>query len=227
MIPVNNGRKWSKYRYSMAYILYFVVNLRFTFGWNTGGNISYICENSTITSETGILYSSKYPDFYHDQEDCVTNIRVPRAFQIEITFEVFQTESVSNLNLQNEMCSIDYLEIVVNNKTKRICGDWTGKERTLYFVFNSSFITIRFRSNDRISKRGFVLKWDATSTNTANEISKCENSIFETATSCYEIISFPENWLSGHNICRRRGGFLAKIEDLQTQFELEKRINKR
>jgi hypothetical protein len=227
MIPVFNGRELFKFGYSMAYILYFVINLRFTNGLSYGGNSSYICENSTITSESGVLYSSNYPDLYNNQENCVTNIQVPSAFQIEITFEVFQTESFTNLNLQNEMCSLDYLELVVNNESRRLCGDWTGKERMLYFVFNTPLVSIRFRSNDRISKRGFVLKWDASSTNATSAISTCRDSLFETATSCYEMVSLPENWLDGHNICRRRGAYLAKIDDVHTQNELEKRIMKR
>lgn len=228
MLLISNGRVLITWYCCMAYILYFVVNLQLTTGLETEGNSYNACGgNSTINAETGTLYSTNFPDNHNYLDDCVTNISLPSAFLIEISFDVFQTDSISNLNLRNEMCLLDFVEIVVNQRSMRICGNWIGKERLLYFIFFTSFISIRFRSDDQNSNQRFVLKWSSTSSPSGDLALPCAESLFETATSCYEIITKPDDWLSSHEICRRRGASLAKIEDLQTQIEIETRLYNR
>lgn len=212
----------------MAYILYFVVNLQLTTGLKIEGNSYNVCgRNSTINAETGTLYSSNFLDNHNYSDDCVTNISIPSAFLIEISFDVFQTYSISDLNLRDEMCLLDFVEIVVNQRSMRICGNWIGKERLLYFIFFTSFISIRFRSDNQNSNQEFVLKWSSTSSPSGNLVVPCAQSLFETATSCYELVTNPEDWLSSHETCRLRGASLAKIEDLQTQIEIETRLYNR
>lgn len=227
MISYVNDKNLVSCNCSMVYILYVAANLRFSQGLNTQANNTYQCANGTITSNSGTLSNAIYPDLYNRHGNCLTNISIQGAIIIEITFEVFQTESVSNLNLQNDMCISDYLEITANNRSFKLCGDWRGKERILYFIFKTSFISIRFHSNTRTSKQAIVLKWVSTAGPNIPGILTCENSLLETDTSCFEVVTKPENWLSGQKTCRQRGASLARIEDLQTQAALEGRLYER
>ncbi|KAL4234951.1 hypothetical protein ACF0H5_006593 [Mactra antiquata] len=186
--------------------------------------------NTSVSSTTGTLFSDNFPLNYTNSYNCETNISVNNAASIEVFFEYFHTESYSDLNLLNEMCDLDYLEIISNGRSLRLCGDWRGKENRLFFNFNSSFINIRFHSNENISRRGFVLKWASMLNLYLENPSSCLYSqyfLHETEKSCFEVLTKPESWLTSHEDCRRRGAILARIEDVQTQAGIDNSLFKR
>lgn len=211
-------------------MLYFATNSLLTYGLDHLSDGTFFCTDSTLSSSSGTLFSENYPSNYNHSLYCEANISINNAMLIDLSFEYFNTESYLNLNLLNNMCNRDYLEISVNERSWRVCGDWTGKENRLFFSLNSSTVNLKFRSNEFFSRQGFVLKWTSTLKYDLEDQSSCSFSKFlllESQTSCFEFFMQPTDWLSGHESCRERGASLARIEDIQTQTEIETSLQKR
>lgn len=207
---------------SLFCIVYVVTNCSVICGFRT-----YICSNSTLTTGSGKLFSTNFPENYRDNENCWLKLSPSKANVIEISFRSFYTESLSDLNYMNTMCTSDYLEMSSSGQSLRICGNWRGREHLLYFVIRSSDVYIRFHSNEQGAKPGFLLQWTSKFISTSVLSDNCSMSLFETETSCYELIEEPEDWVSGHNSCRQRGAMLARIDHPDIHQTLEKYILQR
>lgn len=186
-----------------------------------------VCDPMTLTSRTGSLRSNNLTEVYNNEMNCRNVIHINGASVIEISFQSFFTESISDLNLINEMCTHDYVELVSSGKAWKICGDWTGKEHLLYFTFHFPEVFIKFYTNEQVTKPGFVLNWTATVIDKSLDRNVCTNALYETESSCYELIENPEDWSGGYNTCQRRGAALASVHNPDTHRKLQETILER
>ncbi|XP_076799587.1 uncharacterized protein LOC143444282 [Clavelina lepadiformis] len=121
------------------------------------------CEEETTTSgcggrirdkQSGEIKSPNYPNRYPPTTTCKWTINVEPGQSIEITFRNFELE-------YERRCPYDYVETyagtVKTSRTYRICGTMRSRK----FVFNSTTVTVFFRSDHAIQKRGFIAYWKA------------------------------------------------------------------
>lgn len=222
MSSVLPGTKVLSLNLSMFCMIYVAANLTFTCGYR-----SHLCANRTLTSDSGKLLSHTLPEVSENYLNCWTQISVTNASLIEINFQMFFTNSFGDLYLMNEMCTREYLELVTSDKTLKICGNWTGREDLLSFVFQTSDIFIRFHGNQQNENSIFIIHWTSTKHTTGSSNDPCKLPLFETETSCFELVEQPEDWVTGHNSCRRRGATLARVDHPDTHHALTQHILKR
>ena len=114
------------------------------------------CRNETYNTSTGYATSVNFPDPYPNMQECFYLVLVDRSQRdedglglgdalIEVTFQEFTTESDASgdTRLRDELCSRDFVEIVVDKAKHRVCGDWSGKEHLLYFRFRTTSVVFR------------------------------------------------------------------------------------
>ena len=204
---------------SMYCMIYIAANLSITCGLR-----SFPCANQTIAIGSGKLFKNNLMDVQDNIQTCWTLISVSNASVVELRFQMFYTRSYGDLNFINDMCSSEYLEITTSVNTFRICGNWIGKEHLLKFVFSTTYIYIRFYSNNFDSKSGFKLQWMSVFDNELWLPDKCVYPIFESSTSCFEFVDQPQDWLTSHNDCRKRGATLARVDDPDTHLALTRNL---
>jgi hypothetical protein len=224
-----HGKESHVISYFCLFVLIFAVYFQISVGIDLNQeSAAFICSNKTLFSATGTLYSSNFPDFYDNMEHCEISLSISDAFFVEIYFEVFHTESFSDLNLLDGMCFEDYLEIKTESTTRRLCGNWLGREGLLYFSFNTSSVTVKFASDKKVTGQGFVLKWSSKSASYYNaETAACKNALLETEQSCFNLVKDDVDWITGHETCTRQGASLAKIDDFETNNALMEELKER
>ena len=187
-----------------------------------------ICENRTMTWHSGRIVSEHFPANYRNNQHCHSVISVDQALFIEVSFEVFHTQSVADLNLYNEMCDLDFLEIYDATQHWAICGNWAGREKLLYFTFNSSTVHLHFTSNSGSTRPGFSLSWASTVQQPDNATrSPCSDPLLETESACFELVHETADWPSSLEACRLRGATLAQVDHPDTHEALETKIRER
>lgn len=208
---------------STVYLLYIATNLTFSLGFDLFYEGMLTCANESITTNSGILFSNQYSQNYAENQNCTTKLYLKDAVDIELTFDYFHTESVSDLNLFDNLCTLDFVEITVKNRTFRICGNWSGKEHLLFFKFTTTEVNIRFVSNQNITRSGFKLKWfSRVNSLHFGNLSSCVFPLVESHESCYEFVTDELVWEASNDVCRSRGGVLARVDNLEDHKHIER-----
>lgn len=183
------------------------------------------CSNKTFTNSSGSFFSDNFPKFYSNNLDCFYTIDVSETNAvIEVIFESFHTESFENKFLRGDLCNLDYIEMYIGDEVKRICGQWKGTGNSLNFRSESGVIGIRFVTNELRSWSGFYATWQTVSKNSSTQ---CSSTWIEANQFWFEIVRNPLTWNESQYDCRQKGGFLATINDLETQQMLESFLYKR
>ena len=114
------------------------------------------CRNETYNASSGFASSVNFPYTYPNMQECFYVVHVDGQQShvdelgrddviIEVTFQEFFTESDSSgdARLRDELCSRDFVEILVDQDKHKVCGDWSGKEQLLYFRFRTTSVVFR------------------------------------------------------------------------------------
>ncbi|XP_056619807.1 discoidin, CUB and LCCL domain-containing protein 1 [Triplophysa dalaica] len=123
------------------------------------------CGHYVLGQESGVLSSKNYPGTYPNNSWCEWRIRVPIGHTIILKF--------GDLNMEKKDCESDYLEVLkgsIGTETVywKYCGGPMPKPAQLHT--ESSELTVRFRSSQHISGRGFLLSY---STDNHKELLTC------------------------------------------------------
>lgn len=178
------------------------------------------CSNKTFVNTSGNVFSDNYPNKYSNNQDCFYIIELSETNGLlELVFESFYTETVNDAFLRGDLCNLDYLEIYIDDKVERICGQWKGQEHTLSFRTETKIIMLRFVTNDRVARAGFFATWQNILQNVT--VPQCSSTWIEREEYSFEIVRNPLTWEEGRNDCQHKGGYLAAITDMDTQLMLE------
>ncbi|KAK3741569.1 hypothetical protein QZH41_012512 [Actinostola sp. cb2023] len=111
----------------------------------------------------GTIQSPKYPSWYPSNKECVWTIELPsKKLNVGLRFVAFDIED-------HEQCHYDYLELFNGPSLQsQSLGKFCGKKRPSDIRSNSSYLTLKFKSDTSISKPGFYVSFFA-------ERNECEN----------------------------------------------------
>ncbi|XP_026137706.1 discoidin, CUB and LCCL domain-containing protein 1 isoform X1 [Carassius auratus] len=123
------------------------------------------CGHYVLGQESGVLSSENYPGTYPNNSWCEWRIRVPVGHTIVLKF--------GDLNMEKKDCESDYLKVLKGSYGAEIvsweyCGGLMPKPGPIHT--DSSELTVRFRSSQHISGRGFLLSY---STENHKELLTC------------------------------------------------------
>ncbi|XP_016353284.1 discoidin, CUB and LCCL domain-containing protein 1-like isoform X2 [Sinocyclocheilus anshuiensis] len=123
------------------------------------------CGHYVLGQESGVLSSKNYPGTYPNNSRCEWRIRVPIGHTIVLKF--------GDLNMEKKDCESDYLKVLKGSYWAEMvsweyCGGLMPKPAPIHT--DSSELTIRFRSSQHISGRGFLLSY---STENHKELLTC------------------------------------------------------
>ncbi|KAK7151097.1 hypothetical protein R3I93_012132 [Phoxinus phoxinus] len=123
------------------------------------------CGHYVLGQESGVLSSKNYPGTYPNDSWCEWRIRVPIGHTIILKF--------GDLNMEKKDCESDYLKVLkgsygAENVYWEYCGGPMPKPTQIHT--DSSELTVRFRSSQHISGRGFLLSY---STENHKELLTC------------------------------------------------------
>uniref|UniRef100_A0A8C1D2V4 Discoidin, CUB and LCCL domain containing 1 n=1 Tax=Cyprinus carpio carpio TaxID=630221 RepID=A0A8C1D2V4_CYPCA len=123
------------------------------------------CGHYVIGQESGVLSSKNYPGTYPNNSWCEWRIHVPIGHTIVLKF--------GDLDMEKKDCESDYLKVLkgsygVENVYWEYCGGLMPKRTPNHT--DSSELTVRFRSSQHISGRGFLLSY---STENHKELLTC------------------------------------------------------
>ncbi|KAG1963426.1 discoidin, CUB and LCCL domain-containing protein 1 [Pimephales promelas] len=123
------------------------------------------CGHYVLGQESGVLSSKNYPGTYPNNSWCEWRIRVPIGHTIILKF--------GDLNMEKKDCESDYLKVLkgsygAENVYWEYCGGPMPKPTQIHT--DSSELTVRFRSSQHISGRGFLLSY---STENHKELLTC------------------------------------------------------
>ncbi|KAI7800140.1 discoidin, CUB and LCCL domain-containing protein 1 [Triplophysa rosa] len=123
------------------------------------------CGHYVLGQESGVLSSKNYPGTYPNSSWCEWRIRVHIRHTIILKF--------GDLNMEKKDCESDYLEVLKGSSGAetvywKYCGGPMPKPVQLHT--ESSELTVRFRSSQHISGRGFLLSY---STDNHKELLTC------------------------------------------------------
>ena len=183
------------------------------------------CNNQTFNASHGVLDSVNFPQHYPNSQHCFYTITTT-SDTIELTFKHFHTESgaAADRGLRDAFCDRDYVEIYVDNKDHRVCGNWTGREHLLLFRSFGNKIVFKFVSNEQDTRTGFYGSWRVIEN---SEETQCLSQILDTQHDRFEIVFSSQTWGDGEFDCRSRGGHLAKIADIATQILISEHLLER
>ena len=119
--------------------------------------LSSILEKDVVeeVSEERSIQSINYPLNYLDNIDEEDKLEVNEGFVVELTFEFFQLEKDNSTSGQ---CRFDYVEILESNgKGVKLCGDDVRSGQK--FHSEGKEMTVRFHSDESITKKGFKATW--------------------------------------------------------------------
>lgn len=125
------------------------------------------CGHYVLGQESGVLSSKNYPGTYPNNSWCEWRILVPIGHTINLNF--------GDLDMEKRDCESDYLKVLkgsygAENVYWEYCGGRMSKPPQLHT--DSNELTIRFRSSQHISGRGFLLSY---STENHKELLTCLN----------------------------------------------------
>ncbi|CAC5357382.1 CUBN [Mytilus coruscus] len=159
------------------------------------------CSNKTFVNTSGNVYSDNYPNKYSNNQDCFYSIQLSETNGLlELVFESFYTEAVNDAFLRGDLCNLDYLEIYIDDKVERICGQWKGQEHTLSFRTETNRIMLRFVTNDRVTRSGFFATWQNILQNITSP--QCSSTWIEREEYSFEIVRNPLTWEESQNDCQ-------------------------
>uniref|UniRef100_A0A672Q3J5 Discoidin, CUB and LCCL domain-containing protein 1-like n=1 Tax=Sinocyclocheilus grahami TaxID=75366 RepID=A0A672Q3J5_SINGR len=123
----------------------------------TNSHISFTddgCGHYVLGQESGVLSSKNYPGTYPNNSWCEWRIHVPIGHTIVLKF--------GDLNMEKKDCESDYLKVLkgsygAENVYWEYCGGLMPKPTQIHT--DSSELTVRFRSSQHISGRGFLLSY--------------------------------------------------------------------
>ncbi|XP_016151246.1 discoidin, CUB and LCCL domain-containing protein 1-like [Sinocyclocheilus grahami] len=123
------------------------------------------CGHYVLGQESGVLSSKNYPGTYPNNSWCEWRIHVPIGHTIVLKF--------GDLNMEKKDCESDYLKVLkgsygAENVYWEYCGGLMPKPTQIHT--DSSELTVRFRSSQHISGRGFLLSY---STENHKELLTC------------------------------------------------------
>ncbi|XP_016329767.1 discoidin, CUB and LCCL domain-containing protein 1-like [Sinocyclocheilus anshuiensis] len=123
------------------------------------------CGHYVLGQESGVLSSNNYPGTYPNNSWCEWRIHVPIGHTIVLKF--------GDLNMEKKDCESDYLKVLkgsygAENVYWEYCGGPMPKPTQIHT--DSSELTVRFRSSQHISGRGFLLSY---STENHKELLTC------------------------------------------------------
>uniref|UniRef100_A0A8C2DSE4 Discoidin, CUB and LCCL domain containing 1 n=1 Tax=Cyprinus carpio TaxID=7962 RepID=A0A8C2DSE4_CYPCA len=123
------------------------------------------CGHYVIGQESGVLSSKNYPGTYPNNSLCEWRIHVPIGHTIVLKF--------GDLDMEKKDCESDYLKVLkgsygAENVYWEYCGGLMPKRTPNHT--DSSELTVRFRSSQHISGRGFLLSY---STENHKELLTC------------------------------------------------------
>uniref|UniRef100_A0A8C1LEW0 Discoidin, CUB and LCCL domain containing 1 n=1 Tax=Cyprinus carpio TaxID=7962 RepID=A0A8C1LEW0_CYPCA len=123
------------------------------------------CGHYVIGQESGVLSSKNYPGTYPNNSWCEWRIHVPIGHTIVLKF--------GDLDMEKKDCESDYLKVLkgsygAENVYWEYCGGLMPKRTPNHT--DSSELTVRFRSSQHISGRGFLLSY---STENHKELLTC------------------------------------------------------
>uniref|UniRef100_A0A672Q4X3 Discoidin, CUB and LCCL domain-containing protein 1-like n=1 Tax=Sinocyclocheilus grahami TaxID=75366 RepID=A0A672Q4X3_SINGR len=112
------------------------------------------CGHYVLGQESGVLSSKNYPGTYPNNSWCEWRIHVPIGHTIVLKF--------GDLNMEKKDCESDYLKVLkgsygAENVYWEYCGGLMPKPTQIHT--DSSELTVRFRSSQHISGRGFLLSY--------------------------------------------------------------------
>lgn len=112
------------------------------------------CGHYVLGQESGVLSSKNYPGTYPNNSWCEWRIRVPIGHTIILKF--------GDLNMEEKDCGSDYLEVLKGSYGAetvewKYCGGPASMPTLIHI--ESSELTVRFRSSQHISGRGFLLSY--------------------------------------------------------------------
>ncbi|XP_071089298.1 uncharacterized protein [Haliotis cracherodii] len=187
-----------------------------------GFNLTYLgvpsCHNETFNTSNGSVSSVNFPSYYPNGQECYYTIKVDEPTEnIELTFEMFYTESDDDARKRNHLCNKDYIEVFDGKVKHRVCGNWHGQEHLLMFRSFGSTLVFKFVSDEQTTKPGFYAKWRTVDNKGGIP---CVSTWLDTGNTCFEIIYQRQTWFESDIDCRSRGGHLATIADLATEVLL-------
>ncbi|XP_026146150.1 discoidin, CUB and LCCL domain-containing protein 1-like isoform X2 [Carassius auratus] len=123
------------------------------------------CGHYVLGQESGVLSSKNYPRTYPNNSWCEWRLHVPIGHTIVLKF--------GDLNVEKKDCDSDYLKVLkgsygAENVYWEYCGGPMPKLTQIHT--DSSEVTVRFRSSQHISGRGFLLSY---STENHKELLTC------------------------------------------------------
>ncbi|XP_051731453.1 discoidin, CUB and LCCL domain-containing protein 1 [Ctenopharyngodon idella] len=122
------------------------------------------CGHYVLGQESGVLSSKNYPGTYPNNSWCEWRIRVPIGHTIVLKF--------GDLNMETKDCESDYLKVLKGYGAENVYWEYCGGQmpRHTQIHTDSSELTVRFRSSQHISGRGFLLSY---STENHKELLTC------------------------------------------------------
>ncbi|KAM8873002.1 bone morphogenetic protein 1-like isoform 2-T2 [Synchiropus picturatus] len=102
-----------------------------------------------ITNLNGSFTSPGWPKEYPPNKNCVWQVMAPKQYRITLVFEVFETEG-------NDVCKYDYVEVRSGlNSDSKLHGKFCGAEKPEVITSHHNNMTIEFKSDNTVSKKGF------------------------------------------------------------------------
>ncbi|XP_051501373.1 discoidin, CUB and LCCL domain-containing protein 1-like [Myxocyprinus asiaticus] len=123
------------------------------------------CGHYVLGQESGVLSSKNYPGTYPNNSWCEWRIRVPIGLTIILKF--------GDLNIEKKDCETDYLKVMKGSyEADNVFWEYCGGPMPEPTQINTDFseLTVRFRSSQHISGRGFLLSY---STENHKELLTC------------------------------------------------------
>lgn len=108
-----------------------------------------------FTASNGEITSPNYPDNYDTRTNCHYYITVPENEKILLTFNEMDIEN-------SPSCNYDFIRVRDGgDDTVPVLGKYCGKVAPNPKMSTGNKLYIRFRSDDRQTKKGFRLSWNA------------------------------------------------------------------
>ncbi|XP_048589480.1 tolloid-like protein 1 isoform X2 [Nematostella vectensis] len=137
-----------------------------------------------IRKAHGTIQSPKYPSWYPSSKECVWTIALPgKGSRVGMRFVAFDVED-------HEQCHYDYLQLFDGqDEWAPSIGKFCGKEIPGEVRSNSSYLTIKFKSDASINKPGFYLSFfserNECNNNNGGCSQICQNTLGNYKCACY------------------------------------------
>ncbi|XP_077973794.1 bone morphogenetic protein 1-like [Styela clava] len=128
----------------------------------------------SVTNLDGYITSPNWPNEYPTNKKCVWQIVAPPQHKISIQFEKFELEG-------NEVCKYDYVEIRSGlSDDAKFHGRFCGLELPPVIRSTINEMSLAFKSDDTVSKRGFKIKFFSDKDECAISNGGCEHECVNT-----------------------------------------------